>query len=139
MERRWQDYQSVMTAIASAYMAILRLDNASATQRLTQELVEEVESIKHDSFRVIRDRIAIANELECANILGDWDAAVTNYEFRPKEDNEGAQKLFARRFSGVNEQLVRMARHPPPGRCKRFWRSLNWWIQYRWAKVCKRL
>lgn len=71
MERRWQDYQAVMTAITSAYMAVLRLDNARVSQSLTRELMDEVESIKHDSFRVIRDRIAIANELEYANILGD--------------------------------------------------------------------
>jgi hypothetical protein len=136
MERRWQDYQAVMTAITSAYMAILRLDNAHLH---TRELADEVDAIKHDSFRVIRDRIAIADELERGSILADWDTAVTNYELRPKEDEEDAQKRFGRRFNAINEQLVRMARQPPPRRLSQVWRWLEWWMQYKWAKIRKRV
>jgi hypothetical protein len=120
-------------------MAILRLDNGKAAQSLTPELVDEVEMIKHDSFRVIRDRIAIADELEQWSILLGWDAAVTNYELRPKEDEEDAQKRFAKLFSKINEQLVRMARQLPPGRLRQVSRRSNWWMQYRWAKFRKRV
>ena len=134
MDRRWQDYQAVMTAITSAYMAILRLDNAKATNSLTRELVAEVETIKHDSFRVIRDRIAIAGELENGNILVDWDTAVTNYEADTREE-----RRFAERFSAINERLVRMARNPPPGTFKQLGRWLNWRAQYQLARFRKQV
>jgi hypothetical protein len=134
IERRWQDYQAVMTAIATAYMAMIRLYDLETALSASPEIRDEVNSIKHDSFRVIRDRITIATELESNSILDDWAAAVMNYEADTRE-----VKRFAKRFSDINERLVRMARNHPPGKAKQVCRWLNWWVQYRWAKLRKRV
>ncbi len=126
MDRRWQDYQAVMTAVTSAYTAMIRLTEASTTSSFTPELMERVDSIKRDSFRVIRDRITIADELEHWNILADWDAAVTNYEADPDQS-----RRFAERFNDLNDRLIRMARRTPPGQIKQWWTRLRWRTQHR--------
>ncbi len=82
-------------------MAIVRLDKASTTSHYVPEMVQEVEVIKVDAFRVLRDRIFIAEELEFANILAEWDTAVTNFEMRNSDEH-----TFADRFSKLNAKLV---------------------------------
>jgi hypothetical protein len=78
----------------------------------------EVEVIKADSFRVLRDRIFIAEELDYGGILVEWDTIVTNYGMHISDERE-----FAGRFSSLNQKLVGMALNPAkhPGWFKR-WR-----------------
>jgi hypothetical protein len=91
---------------------------ASLTSLFTPEMQQEVEVIKADSFRVLRDRIFIAKELDYGGILVEWDTIVTNYGMHTSDERE-----FAGRFSEFNDKLVRMALNPPkrPGWFKR-WR-----------------
>lgn len=114
-DKRSEDYQAVLSAVSSAYMAIVRVDKASDTSHYTPEMAQEAEVIKVDSFRILRDRIFIADELEFANVLAEWDTAVTNREMRNSDE-----RVFAERFSELNSKLVRMALNPPkrPGRFK---------------------
>ena len=116
-DKRYQDYEAVLSAVCSAYMAIVRLDKASTTSHYVPEMVQDVEVTKVDAFRVLRDRIFIAEELEFANILVEWDTAVTNFEMHNCDE-----RTFADRFSKRNGKLVHMALHPPksPGRFKRW-------------------
>jgi hypothetical protein len=106
-DNRYEDYQAVLSAVSSAYMAIVRLDKASDTSHFAPEMVQEVEVIKVDSFRVLRDRIFIADELDFAGILVEWDTTVTNYEMHAIDE-----RTFADRFSKLNDNLVRMALNP---------------------------
>ena len=71
-------------------------------------MLQEVDISKVDSFRILRDRIFIADELRCEGILNKWDTAVTNYEMHNSDE-----RVFAERFSTINDQLVRMALNPP--------------------------
>jgi hypothetical protein len=117
-DKRYEDYQAVLSGVTSAYMSIIRVHKVRETSHYTPEMVQDVERIKADSFRVLRDRIFIADELETTNISGKWDSAVTNFEMPGRDE-----RLFADRFSQLNTQLVRMARGAPrnPGWLKR-WR-----------------
>lgn len=130
-DKRHDDYQAVLSAVSSAYMAIVRLDKASTTSHYVPEMVQEVEVIKVDAFRVLRDRIFIAQELEFANVLVEWDAAVTNFEMRNSDE-----RTFADRFSKLNAKLVGMALHPPknPGRFRR-WRMRRELTNYEHGKL----
>jgi hypothetical protein len=71
-DKRYEDYQAVLSATVAAYMAIVRVDMASLTSLFTPEMLQEVEVIKADSFRVLRDRIFIAEELDYGGILVEW-------------------------------------------------------------------
>jgi hypothetical protein len=117
-DKRYEDYQAVLSAIVAAYTAIVRVDMASTTSLFKPEMAEEVEVIKADSFRVLRDRIFIADELDLAGILVEWDTLITNYTKHASDERE-----FAGRFSSLNDKLVRMALNPPklPGRFKQWW------------------
>jgi hypothetical protein len=117
-DKRYEDYQAVLSALVSAYTTIVRVDMASSTSLYTPEMLQEVEIIKADSFRVLRDRIFIAEELNYAGILVEWDTMVTNYGMHSSDERE-----FAGRFSELNDKLVRMALNPPrhPGWFER-WR-----------------
>jgi hypothetical protein len=117
-DKRYEDYQAVLSATVAAYTAIVRVDMASLTSLFTPEMQQEVEVIKADSFRVLRDRIFIAEELDYGGILVEWDTIVTNYGMHTIDERE-----FAGRFSKFNDKLVRMALNPPkrPGWFKR-WR-----------------
>jgi hypothetical protein len=66
-----------------------------------------VERLKMESFRVLRDRILIANEIAARDILRLWAEAFHNYEANRDE------KKFADRFTKINETLVSMARKKP--------------------------
>jgi len=105
-DHRWQEYQELLKAITSAYMAMIQLNVGRRAMSDTSALEREIASIKHDSFRVVRDRIIIAGELAFEDILGTWDAAVTNF------DNDGEERIVAKRFTELNERLVEMALRP---------------------------
>ncbi len=117
-DKRYEDYQAVLSATVTAYMTIVRVDLASLTSMMRPEMLQEIEVMKADSFRVLRDRIFIAEELNYAGILVEWDTAVTNYAMRTIDERK-----FADRFSKLNEKLVHMALNPPrrPGWFKRWW------------------
>ena len=126
-DKRYEDYQAVLSAITAAYMAIVGVDKASTTSLYTPEMTAEMESIKIQSFKVIRDRIFIADELESGAIIVEWDTAVHNYEMRTSDVRE-----FAGRYSELNDKLIRMALNPPkrPGWFKR-WRMDREFKKYR--------
>jgi hypothetical protein len=117
-DKRYEDYQAVLSAIVAAYMAVVRIDMASLTSLFSPEMAQEVEVIKAESFRVLRDRIFIAKELDLGGILVEWDTLITNYQKHASDERE-----FAGRFSSLNDKLVRMALNPPkfPGHFKQ-WR-----------------
>jgi hypothetical protein len=98
-DKRYEDYQAVLSAIVAAYTAIVRVDMASLTSLIAPEMFQEVEVIKADSFRVLRDRIFIAKELNYGGILVEWDTIVTNYGMHASYKRE-----FAGRFSELNDK-----------------------------------
>jgi hypothetical protein len=140
-DKRYEDYQAVLSATVAAYTAIIRIDKGDysdsrgaiqrgpngITYKTTKMLQEEIDVIKADSFRVLRDRIFIAEELDYGGILVEWDTIVTKYGMHTSDERE-----FAGRFSEFNNKLVRMALNPPirPGWFKR-WRMNRELVRFR--------
>ena len=130
-DKRYEDYQAVLSATVAAYMAIVRVDMASLTSLFTPEMLQEVEVIKADSFRVLRDRIFIAEELDYGGILVEWDTLVTNYKMHTSDERE-----FAGRFSNLNDKLVRMAlNHPKRTGWFKRWRISREFAKYKQVKL----
>jgi hypothetical protein len=142
-DKRYEDYQAVLSATVAAYMAIIRIidkedysDQRGAIQRgpngityrTTKMIQEEIDVIKADSFRVLRDRIFIAEELSYGGILVEWDTSVTNYATHTIDE-----RIFAGRFSELNDKLVRMALNPPK---HHGWLKL-WWMNRKLRNVYK--
>ncbi|MGA2278261.1 MAG: hypothetical protein ABSG00_11710 [Terracidiphilus sp.] len=130
-DKRYEDYQAVLSATVAAYTAIIQVDREDysdsrdairrgpngITFRKTK-MIQEIDVIKADSFRVLRDRIFIAEELDYGGILVEWNTIVTNYATQTSDEQE-----FTGRFTELNDKLVRMALNPPrhPGWFER-WR-----------------
>jgi hypothetical protein len=126
-DKRHEDYQAVLSAVSSAYMAIARLAGAVGTPNYTHELASEVEAMKVESFRVLRDRIFIAMELESEDVLVEWETTITDFDLRSING-----RIFSDRFTDLNLKLVRMALHPPKGIGRfRRWRTHRELAKYR--------
>jgi hypothetical protein len=78
-DKRYEDYQVVLSAITSAYMAMTRVDKASFTSLYTEDMARELEAIKANAFRVLHDRIFIAEELRNAETMKKWLSVVNSY------------------------------------------------------------
>ena len=113
-DKRWQEYRELISAVTSSYIALIRLDAVRGTPASTRELSEEVNAIKHEAFRVIRDRLIIAKEIESGLVLDRWDEAVSNY------DRDGNVRRLAERFTGLNSLVIHLALHPPV-------KASRWW------------
>jgi hypothetical protein len=124
-DKRFQDYQDVLSAVTTAYMALIR-PNPLRPNSL------DIEAAKDHSFTILRDRIFIADDLALYRILEDWDAAVTNYEWAVKHGGDRDGKAFGLRFNELNGRLVCMALQTPkgPGRFAR-WRNRRALAKYR--------
>ncbi|MGO9776024.1 MAG: hypothetical protein ACLQGT_13145 [Terracidiphilus sp.] len=144
-DKRYEDYQAVLSAIVAAYTSIIQVGWADysdlrgeiergpngITFRKTKRS-QEIDVIKADSFRILRDRIFIAEELDYGGIFVEWDTIVTNY-------SSGEQE-FTGRFSEFNAKLVRMALNPPkrPGWFKR-WRMNRELVRFSQNPLLSRL
>jgi hypothetical protein len=128
MDQRRQEYRELLTAITNAYMALIRSDYGDESNFIRFTL--EVAAVRDESFRTLRDRIYIAGEIANADILGQWDTAVTNYEYDKKEE-----RRFAERFTNINNQLIFLALHPRkrPSR-SRVWRDRRAVAKFRAAQ-----
>jgi hypothetical protein len=138
--KRYEDYQAVLSATVAAHMAIIQVYKGDysdlrgtiqrgrngITYREKKTVQEEIDVIKADSFRVLRDRIFIAEELDYGGILAEWDTIVTNYA-----KNTIDERIFAGRFSEFNDKMVRMALNPP--------KRLGWFKRWRLSRLSRKL
>lgn len=119
LDRRREEYRELITALSDVFTNMQR----SAMYMGNQDRALKLEVIKANAYRVIRDRILIAEELRDANILQRWAMA-----FHPVDDfSHGSEtwKKFADEYSGINQMLVEMALAPPPNYWKRRLRKMR--------------
>lgn len=107
LDNRSQEYRELLSSLTNTYLQMMRFRSGTGGDK---DLFIQLERLKMDSFRVLRDRILISSELESADILTQWTEAFHNFE------NDQNERKFSDRFSSINEQLVRMAREDPPRR-----------------------
>jgi hypothetical protein len=130
-DKRREEYREVLNATTAAYMAIMHireLGELGITASPELELTAERAII--ESFRTLRDRILIAEDIVFADSLSEWDVAVQNYR-RTKDEH-----VFAERFSLINKTLVEMAGWPAgkPNILKRLQARYSFWRALRKAK-----
>jgi hypothetical protein len=108
LDHRREEYRELITALSDLFTNMQR----SAVYMGSQDRALKLETIKANAYRVIRDRILIAEELRGANILLRWAVA-----FHPVDgfghDNQTWSK-FADEYLAINDALVTMALAPPP-------------------------
>ena len=100
-DNRKQEYRELLTTLTNTYMLIVRF--IGPMMALDSQTQRELDQAERDSYRVIRDRLFIAKDLGGSDILRLWATAVENY--RQTHD----ERVFAQRFSHINEEIVRLA------------------------------
>jgi ABC-type siderophore export system fused ATPase/permease subunit len=96
-----QEYRELLSAFSTAHMAFQRLyepGNVSSEQDQRQ-----CSAVELDSYRVLRDRLYTAVELEREDIRRRWAEALVNFK-----DTKDARK-FADRFSSICDTIVWLA------------------------------
>lgn len=130
-EERRNEYRELLKVLTTAYMRILSPYEPKIPV-IDETLQRQITDAKLEAFRVLRDRIVIADELSYTSI-GDiatrWTEAVVNLE-----DNGDSIK-FAKRFTDINDALVRMANRPVPRRSA----LRNWYYRIRYHRQIKQL
>lgn len=133
LESRRQEYRELLQSLTNAYLQMLRFivegvekskeSDAINVDGLTEH-VYRIEQAKMESFRVLQDRIVIADELESVDALGKWAEAFHNFEM------DGNERRFAEQFKKLRETLVGMARREGPRKIP-FHKRLSRWAEYK--------
>lgn len=121
-DKRREEYRELLSALTTSYMTLMHIsEQVENGQKIQAEISLIGEKAKIEAYRVLRDRIIIAEEIMSAETLVEWDTAVTNY-LKTLDTVK-----FADRFSSINAMLVHMARKtarkPSPIVRWRTWRS----------------
>lgn len=121
-DKRREEYRELLGALTASYMTLMHIsEQVEKGQKIQEEISLLGEKAKIEAYRILRDRIIIADEIMAAETLVEWDTAVTNYL---KTLNTFK---FANRFSQINVSLVHMARKTPKRPslivCFRLWRE----------------
>jgi len=139
LENRRREYREVLQALATAYLQMQRFKGGERGTANVKDQIEleglsehsyRIEQAKMESFRVLQDRIVIADELERVDALGTWADAFHNFEV------DGNERLFSVRFTKLRETLVNMARRKT-GYTLPFHRRLHHWAEwklYKWKQ-----
>ena len=130
-EERRQEYRDLLKTLTTSYMRIVS-PYEPALPVIDENLQRQITDAKLEAFRVLRDRIVIADELLYSTI-GDvatrWTEAVVNLEH-----NADSVK-FAKRFTEINDALVKMANKPMPKRQI----LRKWYYRIRYRRQIKKL
>jgi hypothetical protein len=89
---------------------------------IDEQLQRQIVDAKLESFTVLQDRIAIAEELGETDVLDVWTEAIVSLE------RNADSVRFAKKFKPLRERIIRMANRPAP---RKFGlRSLFYRIRY---------
>jgi hypothetical protein len=120
-EERRKEYRELVSTLTQSYMRIVSPYDPPIPV-VDEQLQRQITEAKLESFRVLQDRIAIAEELSETDLLDVWTEAIVTLE------RNGDSVRFAKKFRPLRERIVRMANRPAPK--KRRLRSLFYRIRY---------
>lgn len=130
-DERRQEYRELVKILTKSYMRIISPYDPPIPV-IDEALQRQIVDAKLDAFRVLRDRIVIADELKNTRI-GDiatrWTEAIVNLE------HNSDSITFAHRFTEINEAIITMANRPAPKR--RILR--NWYYRIRYYRQIRQL
>lgn len=109
-DKQLAEYKELMATLAEAYITLVQRAKSNAQYEERNGPPEEPDwqeplpiEIELLSYRMLHDRVFIAQELRDADIFGLWDAAITNFRFKPNE------KLFAKRYLEIVDKIMQLA------------------------------
>ena len=103
-DARRQEYKEVLTALSTAYLELIRFGTPGTV--IPGEIERRISDLEAETYRVLQDRILIANELESKDIPRLWTEAVENFA---RSRTEGYERRFAERYKRIRETLVELA------------------------------
>ena len=101
-DNRKQEYRELLSAISEAFLLVYKYGPYGKSDNY-----QLVQSMKHESFKVLHDRIFIAEELKSAGILGKWTNIINSME--PGQFDWSVED----QFTLLKAELVRMALNDP--------------------------
>jgi hypothetical protein len=120
-EERRREYRELVSTLTQCYMRIVSPYDPPIPV-IDEQLQRQITDAKLESFKVLQDRIAIAEELAETDVLDVWTEAIVSLE---RNDDSVA---FAKKFKPLRDRIIQMANHPAPK--KRRLRSLFYRIRY---------
>jgi hypothetical protein len=108
-EERRKEYRELVSTLTQCYMRIVS-PYEPPIPVIDEPFQRQILDAKLESFKVLQDRIAIAEELADTDVLDVWTEAIVNLE------RNGDSVRFAKKFKPLRERIVRMANRPAPGR-----------------------
>jgi hypothetical protein len=106
-EERRKEYRELVTTLTQCYLRIVS-PYEPPIPVIDEQMQRQILDAKLESFKVLQDRIAIAQELEETDVLDVWTEAIVSLE------RNGDSVRFAKRFKPLRERIVRMANRPAP-------------------------
>lgn len=103
-DKRNEEWHELLTALAESLRVSLKIYPARALSGEEERTIVEAQS---NSFRVIRDRIFIAPDVQALNIENRWSAAVQYHS-----QNVDAKKL-GNAYKELRDEIVRTATKRP--------------------------
>ena len=120
-EERRREYRELVSTLTQCYMRIVSPYDPPIPV-IDEQLQRQIVDAKLESFKVLQDRIAIAEELAETDVLDVWTEAIVSLE------RNGDSVQFAKKFKPLRERIIRMANRPAP---KRNWlRNVYYRIRY---------
>ena len=101
VDNKQQEYREVLTALSVAYLTLLEWDDIDLREGKEEQRVWRVVT---ESFRIIRDRIFIAEEVKREKLLSQWTSATQAFYRRQIEKSE-----FSKRYDAINDKIVELA------------------------------
>ncbi|MGD0294149.1 MAG: hypothetical protein ABSB30_09860 [Terracidiphilus sp.] len=120
-EERRQEYRELVSTLTQCYMRIVSPYDPPIPV-IDEQLQRQIMDAKLESFKVLQDRIAIADELAETDVLDEWTEAIVSLE------RNADSVRFAKKFKPLRERIIRMANHPAPKKSRL--RSLFYRIRY---------
>jgi hypothetical protein len=106
-EERREEYRELVSTLTQCYMRIVSPYDPPIPV-IDEQLQRQIMDAKLESFKVLQDRIAIAEELADTDILDVWTESIVSLE------RNGDSVRFAKKFKPLRERIVRMASRPAP-------------------------
>ena len=120
-EERRQEYRELVSTLTQCYMRIVSPYDPPIPV-IDEQLQRQITDAKLESFKVLQDRIAIAEELAETDVLDVWTEAIVSLE----RNTDSVR--FAKKFKLLRERIIRMANRPAPKKSRL--RSLFYRIRY---------
>lgn len=111
-DNRKQEYRELLSALAEAFLLVYKYGHGSPG---APEKYQLMQTMRHNSFKVLHDRIFIAEELKSARIMGKWTNILDSME--PGRGDWSSED----HFTLLEAELVKMALNDPA--------DFNWFLR----------